>query len=430
MIKTLRISRFKSVREVSLEFGRVNLFIGGNGTGKSNILEALGLVSVCLGRSLGDADIGEKGLRITPPELMKSSFKSEDLPKTLELTAGFADDVVYRVRLSSRENDPLLRFFSESCKMRGESIFGRSHAGVTVRGRSVKSALGSTRGLWDQFRAGFEFPESVENAFQAFLRYAIYAPQTDVLRGRQAGRLNTPPVGLHGEGLPEAVKYMIKQSGKLRKQASRKAAGDATRAKYGNLEECFGLVWLPGWAKRVEVSRLDGLLLSRELVDRDKEMLYFVDKYMHARRNTLSVYDSSEGTLFLLFSAVLLAHEQSPRIFSLDNVDNALNPLLTKRLLQRVIDTVKTSAKYPADDICANQVFLTSHNPTALDAFDLFDDDQRVFVVRRDGAGRTSAVRLAPEPSMTREEWELGKAGRNLSQLWLDGEIFGALGEV
>lgn len=67
MLRKLKIYRFKSVREATLDFGRVNLFIGGNGTGKSNILEAIGMVSACLGRGLGDSDISGKGIRVTPP---------------------------------------------------------------------------------------------------------------------------------------------------------------------------------------------------------------------------------------------------------------------------------------------------------------------------------------------------------------------------
>ena len=75
------------------------------------------------------------------------------------------------------------------------------------------------------------------------------------------------------------------------------------------------------------------------------------------------------------------------------------------------------------------QVFLTSHNPTSLDAFDLFDEDQRVFVVERNEDGHTTVTRLKPRQGMTREEWQQAKNGRNLSQLWLDGEIRGALGQ-
>jgi len=45
MITQLKIERFKSVRQLELNCRRVNLFIGAPNTGKSNILEALGMLS-------------------------------------------------------------------------------------------------------------------------------------------------------------------------------------------------------------------------------------------------------------------------------------------------------------------------------------------------------------------------------------------------
>ena len=157
-------------------------------------------------------------------------------------------------------------------------------------------------------------------------------------------------------------------------------------------------------------------------------MVYFVDRFMNTKRRTLTVYDSSEGTLFLLFVAILLAHDDSPKIFALDNVDGSLNPRMTRALLETIIDVTKESS---AEDLSCGpeQVFLTSHNPTSLDAFDLFDDDQRVFVVARNQDGQTTVNRLKPPRNATREEWHQAKNGRNLSQLWLDGEISGALGQ-
>ncbi|MFA5810641.1 MAG: AAA family ATPase, partial [Thermoleophilia bacterium] len=44
MIKTLHIQGFKSISDQTLELGRVNCLIGANGVGKSNVLEALGVL--------------------------------------------------------------------------------------------------------------------------------------------------------------------------------------------------------------------------------------------------------------------------------------------------------------------------------------------------------------------------------------------------
>lgn len=45
MIEKIHIQNFKSLYDVEIILGRVNLFIGENGSGKSNLLEALVFVS-------------------------------------------------------------------------------------------------------------------------------------------------------------------------------------------------------------------------------------------------------------------------------------------------------------------------------------------------------------------------------------------------
>jgi len=161
----------------------------------------------------------------------------------------------------------------------------------------------------------------------------------------------------------------------------------------------------------------------------DGKIVYFIDRFMHERRNTLSAYDSSEGTLFLLFMAVLLGHSEAPKIFSVDNVDSALNPALTKELLKTIIKIV-TQKPVSGMTRGPDQIFLTSHNPTALDAFDLFDDEQRVFVVYRNEEGHSRIKRLKPRTGWSREDWSKAFGGKKLSQLWIDDEIQGALGST
>lgn len=428
MLNELKITRFKSIREQTLEFGSVNLFIGGNGTGKSNVLEAIGLVSACLGRGLGDTDIGAKGLRITPPELMKSSFKNDELPKTLQLQAKFSDEIIYKTALQSRENDPLLRFFSEAAEVCGRRVFGRSNRGARATGVSHARKLDPSRGIWDQIKVSYDLPMELENVFSEFSRFVIYSPQTDFLRGRQSGRVDVPPVGLHGEGLPEAVSSYLEVFSQLRGMERKKAG--AGGAAWQIIDSCSDMVWLPGWASSFGTHRPNPLLTSRDVADRSSETVFFVDRYMHTSRNRLSVYDSSEGTLFLLFAAIILSHPDAPKIFALDNVDNALNPKLTRKLVEQIIFVTKQSEKTKIVDAGAKQVFLTSHNPTALDAFDIFDDDQRVFVVKRNEKGHTAIQRLRPREDMSRSDWQIAMNGRNLSQVWLDGDIPGAMGDL
>ena len=427
MIKKLTIERFKSIRSATLDLGRVNVLIGGNGAGKSNVLEAVGVLSAAVDRGLGDSDLGKKGVRLTPPELMKSAFKNFELPRTLQLTAKMAGDVTYRINLTGKEDDPLLGFLSESCTYQGQKVFGQGPNGAQVMGKSIRGRLYRHRSIWDQVRTAFDFPVSVETALRSLADYAIYSPQTDFLRGMQTGKVDTPPIGLHGEGLPQAVLGLIRQRHEPMDVDESPEGDDNIATTIEIKRRALRLAFLPKWANLVKVGRIEKHLISRALSAPGDEMVYFVDQFMHSKRNTLSVYDSSEGTLFLLFIAILLAHDESPKIFALDNVDNALNPGMTRLLLETVIHATAVSSRQ--DLRCGpRQLFLTSHNPTSLDAFDLFDDDQRVFVVERNEDGHTAVNRLRPAEGMSREGWERTKNGRNLSQLWLDGEIRGALG--
>ena len=426
MVKKLTVDRFKSIRTATLELGRVNLFIGGNGSGKSNILEAIGVLSAAAYRGLGDSDLARKGVRNTPPALMKSAFKNYEIPKTLQLTVEIEGAVTYKINLTGKDDDPLLAFFSESCTYGNRKMFGQGTNGVQVLGKSIYDELYIDRSIWDQVRTGHKFPLRVRQAFRLLSEYAIYSPRTDFLRGKP-GNVDTLSIGLHGEGLTQAVRGSITQIKQLKKPTSKSISQQDRSWKLKR--KALDLAYLPRWASSVRVGRIDSHLVSRALLDQGEDTVYFLDRFMHLKRRTLSVYDSSEGTLFLLFIAVLLSHNKSPKIFSLDNVDSALNPRMTRSLLETVIETTKNASAY--DLPCGpRQVFLTSHNPTSLDAFDLFDDEQRVFVVERNDMGQTVVNRLRPRPGMSRDDWEEAKNGRNLSQLWLDGEIRGALGQT
>jgi len=411
ILQGLKVENFKSVRRADLEFGRVNLFIGGNGSGKSNLLECIGVIAASLSRGITDGDLQNKGVRRTPPALMKSAFKDLALPRTLKLGARIEGGIEYDVGLGSSVNENFMHFYSEKLMHNGTSLLGRSMNGAKIDGVSVSKGrtIDRYRSLWDQ-RGTSKMPPAVEKALAAVARYAIYAPQTEFLRGSVPASSDMTPIGLCGEGLERAVATILKDPHtSLKKKA-------------------LDLVWLPGWTHEVGVKQLEPFLRPSALASQSGQSVYFLDNYMRDDRRTLSVYDSSEGTLFLLFVAILLAHKEAPPIFALDNVDNSLNPKLTRAMLETIIEITEMTAQKGYKGHGARQVFMTSHNPTALDAFDLFNDEERVFVVKRDNKGHTVVKRLEPKKGMTREDWNRMVGNRNLSQRWIEGQIDGALG--
>ncbi|WP_154218662.1 AAA family ATPase, partial [Vibrio parahaemolyticus] len=54
MLEKIEIANFKSIEELSIDVGVVNVFIGENGSGKSSILEALVMAGLADSDKLDD----------------------------------------------------------------------------------------------------------------------------------------------------------------------------------------------------------------------------------------------------------------------------------------------------------------------------------------------------------------------------------------
>ncbi len=85
MIQSLHIKNYKSIADLTLEFGRFNVLIGENGCGKSNILEAIALAAAATANKLDNEFLTSRGIRNTKPELMRSSFDNESSEKDIEI---------------------------------------------------------------------------------------------------------------------------------------------------------------------------------------------------------------------------------------------------------------------------------------------------------------------------------------------------------
>ena len=420
MIRELHIRNFKSIADARLDFGRVNLFIGSNGSGKSNLLEAIGLYSACLGRGIDAEILSSKGIRLSAPRVFKSSFKSRPTPILIRL-AGSIDAVSYRASLRTKTNSSQLEFFSETLLEDDHRVLFRHNKTSNMlpssssNRRMVSLDANPHRGLWDTHGSLAHVNATTRASLNDVAKYVIFAPQTAVMRGLVPDTRVLEPLGLTGGRLPQALREVLTQR-------------ESNRAMERHVNEVLRIIWRPGWAQEVKVGPPD-LRVMPDVLSSSEDIIYIVDRHMKSNLNTLSPYDASEGTLFLLFVATILAHAASPPIFALDNVDGTLNPAMVRSLVDHIVAvTCGDSADGNAVDIRPKQVFLTSHNPPALDAIDLFESDQRLFVVSRNDQGHTVFDRIQPPKGATKDQWIKAKNGKNMSQLWLDGRIRKALG--
>lgn len=89
MINTLKINNFKSIFKDEISLGKVNVFIGENGCGKSNILEAIAFASCAKDNKLNTEGFYSKGIRVAKPSLLYSSFLGKTQKKDIRISMEF-----------------------------------------------------------------------------------------------------------------------------------------------------------------------------------------------------------------------------------------------------------------------------------------------------------------------------------------------------
>lgn len=384
-LREVHIKGFKSIVDQTVSLGRVNCFIGANGVGKSNVLEALGVLGAAAGGRVDDEAIIRRGVRAGLPRLFKTSFASGQIPPHIFLEAIGEPDATYRLSLLNPlgKPEPAWSFKSEFLSSKGTQIVGRRPPD------KKKLNLEEFAGLAALKIVELHADDPASLLLKALQNYSIYTPNTPALRATAQDPQTRPPVGLVGGGLAEGFEA-------LRRTLDAELLDDALE--------------LIDWVSDVGATDAASALLSPS-VPRAKQVLKFTDRFMAPSRNTLTAYDASEGALYILFAAVLCLSPSSPSVFAIDNLDSALNPRLVTHLVGRL-------AKWLRATDPNRQLLFTAHNPTVLDGLDLADDDIRLFAVERNSEGHTTVRRitLTPELQALNKEYPL-------SRLWAMGNL-------
>lgn len=384
MIRTIQVQGFKSIADQTLELGRVNCLIGANGVGKSNVLEAIGILGAASNGRVDDEAIMRRGVRVGLPRLYKTSFASERIRPHITLSATLESGVTFQVTLLNPLDNP-----EPAWSFKTESIRD-GQLDIVLRGvRSENENLVPTAGLSALKLVELAIDSPAARLMNALQAYTIYCPNTPTLRGTAPDTQTRAPIGLSGGGLAE---------------------GFIALQNHLDTEALDGILDLVDWASDVTATESAGALLSPS-VPRSKLVLTFVDRFMAAERNRLTAYDASEGALYVLFAAVLCLSPNSPKLFAVDNLDQALNPRLITRLVARLADWLKSADPN-------RQLIFTAHNPAVLDGLALDNDDVRLFAVERNSDGHTCLRRITLSPELR----ELNKT-YPLSRLWLMGNL-------
>ena len=362
MIQSITIQNFKSIADVTLPLGRINVLIGENGCGKSNLLEGIALGAAAAQGKLSNEFLAPRGIRVAPGR-MTCGFK-EAGRSDVRLAFEFPDDRT-PASLVIRPVDGAwtARFYTGLAKV----MSSKSNASASARRANVELPKEVGKAIEDlaAYLSRTEVQQLIfQVAFAARLgdqkNFLIYSPENSALRAfEREGQIL--PIGVSGEGLFSHLRQLWDEDKDLVLKISK------------HLEL---IDWFEGFAIPDDLGPGEHRLSIR-------------DRFL-GEGGILDQRSANEGFLFLLFYYTLFISPHTPSFFAIDNIDASLNPKLCQRLMRDLTTLAKEHDK---------QVIFTTHNPAILDGLDLKDDDQRLFVVSRQFEGPTKVHRVeAPKP--------------------------------
>lgn len=376
MIDRIRIQNFKSIVNLTLDLGRINVIIGANGCGKTNILEAITFASAASQKKLENEFLGTR-LRNVPSQFMFSAFEDIESQKEIIISIKEEREVTYKIGYidnkwkkstsANVENAITVDEFKEKASKIGESIINKKSASDIIKEFNVSE---------DFLNSFMELLELIPHPELA--NFLIYAPEETKLR-TFSDDTYILPFGRRGEGLFQHLKQLTEN----KDEAAIKAIN----------EGLFMLDWFDGF-------NIPDNLLTNEY------KLSIGDRYLSESLHQFDQRSTNEGFLYLLFYLTLFNSKETPSFFAIDNIETSFNPKLCTKLTEYLIGAAKKNNK---------QVILTTHSPYVLDGLDLSDEDVRLFVARRDIDGHTRIERIPYRENRT----------ISLSDLWMSGLIGG-----
>lgn len=282
MITNIAIKNFKSITNVALSLGHVNVFIGANGSGKSNVLEAIAMAASERSALIEVKDMIQKGIRISKPDLMISSFYGQASSDTINVV--FVGDEKERLKYNVYNYTPADIYSTWSAQFEP----GRTET-TTAKNEKLRNYLS---------------------------QYLIYSLSINALRGLSSDSLQYP-LGINGEGLDVLLNQLPKEEILQIKESA---------------SEC--IAWIEDiFFDNEEVYKMQGYKLGRS-----KSNLYFRDKFMQKKNNLFSAENANEGALELLFYLTLFISKKTPSFFAIDNIENGLNPRLCRFLMKKITE--------------------------------------------------------------------------------------------
>ncbi|HAO22602.1 MAG: hypothetical protein BWK80_14025 [Desulfobacteraceae bacterium IS3] len=376
MLRKITIQNYKSIYNLTIDLGRVNVFIGENGCGKTNILEALAMAGASKALDLNFEGIYNRGARVAKPNLTFSSFTGLKQNSKIKINLEFQERdekyVIPSILYSEDKDDIYSKWREENLiYLLDEPELNLHRTLVEKLAEKLKNS-----GQW------------LANDLDKLTKYLIFNLDIKSLRGIRYESKKSP-LGINGENLDILLSRFTEEE----------------------WTELMNYTFLISWLDEIILDEKDALKYKGHKLDKSNSVLYFKDKFMRKKdmNNLLSAENANDGILHILFYLTLFISKKTPSFFAIDNIETNLNPRICRKLIKELIPLSQKNDK---------QVLITTHNPAILDGLNLNDDEQRLFVVSRNEEGKTKIKRIKLKPK--------SEESLKLSEMWMRGYL-GAL---
>ncbi|BBH10819.1 AAA family ATPase [Chromobacterium haemolyticum] len=355
-IHELSLKGFRSIRQLRLELEPLNVVVGPNGCGKSNLYKAVRLLheAACGRLSAALAEEGgiQKAMWAGGPR--RGDRKGE--PKRMVLAARLAD---YDYELQLGYPEPSLSLFSLDPLVKEETLWlagqGRRPSAQVLERRNQSAFLTSVDGVRTTYPLGLQAEESVFGQLSEPHLYPEVSQVRETLRRwRFYHEFAVWP------GSPPRAPQVGIRSPVLAHDGGNLAAAFQTIVEIGDVELLRSVLADAFPDSRFQVEALHGRF--QMLIQRDGIL------------RPLEAAELSDGTLRFLCLAVGLLSPRPPAFMALNEPENSLHPDLLPALARLIAEAGRHS-----------QLWVTSHSLRLAELIARHRPLRRFMLAQRDG---------------------------------------------
>ncbi len=406
-LREMHITGFRSLFDVSVALKPLNIIIGPNASGKSNLFKALRFVHDLAGEGIGKAH----------QEMARHLFwygASDEMELTFDLTMavpGQQGRFAPRYELGIKQARDRLTIDRERLMLRLHPIGSEVPFIDRQGGKVERYAEYPDLGLESPYRPVAGKLSLRTAALATYGRETTFPPLENLYRFIQGWRfLQVDPRAARESVIPESIGEEIpalqNNAGNLSAFLYALKHNETTNDLFDEIQERLHS------AIRAAQS-LTTALRPSVTGGTGKAEISFTETFFPGR--SIPAESMSDGTLCLLSTLAVLIGDQSATLICLEEPDQGLHPHLMLWLADAIRSVVDLEPEPDDQEFRRPQIIITTHSPDFMDCFDLRAEASylQVFIARRDAEGKTTFEPVtAEEFAPWLDEYRLGDLTR------------------